>query len=279
MSKKRMHLSVSVSEDVIAALDAKTKATGVSRSAWAEQALRAALLGGDLDGNKVRGETGIKGALPQTAEVAAKISNILDKKLMEVVAQKPELLASLDDKTLAQLLVARAPKPHDGDIELELSYLSLTESLSRLPEVEDLTKELGKQKLRVETLLCEMDTHRQITERLGKRLWREDGFDWYEFKKVMNAWQTRVIEVARRGGDVIGVELPDFHCCLTNARRFDASGLRDEIAPEVSGVSTLRAQMKEENAQARVVATVDDNDPSTWTAPKTRALQPRVVST
>lgn len=215
-------LNLYLSEEVMLALSEKSARTGVSKSAWAEQALRAALLGQDV---KVRGDkVGTSGQTAKQAEVSAQISNTLDRKLMEMVERKPELLNSLDDKTIAQLLVARAPKPRDGDIELELSYLSLTESLSRLPEVGDLEKDLRRAKLKIEAMQCESETMREMLEVMARKEWRDEGFDFGTWRKVMNDWQDKVMTIAKRGGDVYGVELPDFHCCLVNRRRFDLEG-------------------------------------------------------
>lgn len=214
-------LNVCVTRDVLDALDKKSAATGVSRSAWAQKILRDSLLGPSSE--TLRANSGGPAAqrleATKQSEISATISNRLDRSLIELMEARPELIKSLDDKTLAQLMVARVPKPKDSEVEIEQSYLSLSESLNRLPELEDLTKELARAKAQVMGLMAEAECMRGTLDLSMSRRCREEGMDWPAMRRMLNEWQKKVLEVARRYGDVLGVEIPDFKALVVTARR------------------------------------------------------------
>jgi hypothetical protein len=224
MSKKRFVLSVSVSQEVMEALNAKSASTGVSRSAWAEKILRDSLIA-RVSGSAPASEpaTGTTKKTPKDSpsrglETGQRISVTLDRKLLEMMEERPELLDSLDDKTIAQLMVARAPKPQDGDRELELSYLSLTESLARMPELSDMSLALARCRQRIVTLLTENESMRRSLEVFGRRLERGGEFDWKALSGLLSEWQGKVLAMAKRAKDLDLLPVPEFHVVLLRSR-------------------------------------------------------------
>lgn len=91
-------------------------------------------------------------------EDQARIGAEIDKALLDILKERPEILKELDAKALANLAVSRSPKPKDDDGELRSGVNSLREMLEGLPDVEDLTRKCADLQLEINTLKARIPT-------------------------------------------------------------------------------------------------------------------------
>jgi hypothetical protein len=101
------------------------------------------------------------------AEEQARIGVEVDRALLQALKANPDLLANLDDKTLATLAVSRSPKPRDDDGEFRKGVASLREMLSGLPGVEDLTERCADLVMEAETLKARV---RELEEQVKRQV-------------------------------------------------------------------------------------------------------------
>jgi len=119
------------------------------------------------------------------------LDRLLDKALKEAFEDDPEVIKALDNKTLANLIAARAPKPKQENEELEASYLSLTNALKGLPDVEDIDAELRRTKMRLERALIERREAMFKTQMAERKLPKSDR---EEYEKAVKEFKAEVRE-------------------------------------------------------------------------------------
>ena len=102
------------------------------------------------------------------------------------------MLEGLDDRTLAQLLAARSPKPKDADAGLTESLLTLERSLGMLPSVEDLSKELNRVKLELGKAQTEAAMADGVIATLRERLQDKDAEARKSFDAALQAMRDGV---------------------------------------------------------------------------------------
>ncbi len=204
--------SVRCSREVVDKLAAKLGRSGVSRSAYIEALVRA-----DLDGSRKVDRVDAT----RQVEADAKLSSLLDQALVKKLKSDPDaVIASLDDKTLAQLIAQRSPKPKDQDQELQESYLSLSRSLGKLPDVPEVAKEANKAKARCSKLENELEFCRQELLFLRSKLKRQDAEAWPAFKQAMAAFRDRAMAYAKECA-VRGLEVEDLRTLIVYASKGD----------------------------------------------------------
>jgi len=123
------------------------KVRGLSPSRLCEDFVREGLSlcgakGGVSRGDRVLPES--PRSVEKTTVAQRRLDLALDSSLSDALESRPDLIAGLDPKVLADLIAKRAPRPQVQDEGLRESYLSLRSSLSHLPEVGDLDGALRK---------------------------------------------------------------------------------------------------------------------------------------
>jgi hypothetical protein len=201
-------VALKLDEALVNEMDAMWKASKIaSRHAYIEGLVRR-----DLQLRKT-GRTSTAKEI-RSAEVTGTLAEILDGAMLEKLKNDPQgFVDSLDMKTLGQLAVQRMPKPKDESLPLQESYLSLTNALAKLPEVQDLAQELSKQKHKQYKMALEMEVQRNTLLMLRHKAWPER----IPEKEMRAAFEKlgKVLKDWARDAVAKGLELEDFHTLMT----------------------------------------------------------------
>lgn len=105
----------------------------------------------------------------------ARIDRLLDQGLVNALQGRPDAIASLDDRSLAQLAVSRAPKPREGQEAFEAEVAKLGESLAALEEPSEVRAAVRSLTAEREGLVLQNRMLAWHVSRLRKRLDRMYG--------------------------------------------------------------------------------------------------------
>jgi hypothetical protein len=203
-------LSIRIEAGLYDDLTATCAKSGISRSQYVEQ-----LIFNELRKPKDSRKSAAEAAA--SAESGAKLDSLLDKGIIAAIQDKgvDKVLGSLDDKTLAQLAVSRAPKPRDGDKEIEDGLLSLTTCLKHLPDVPELNRLLAAKEQRLEELRAEMDMMRvellYFKDKAKSNIVDEDW--WVKFHAAMDKFADDCKRAAEHG-QARGVEVAELRALI-----------------------------------------------------------------
>ena len=148
---------------------------GIDKSKWLNGIMRERYFVKKGEGE----EEGKKGKLE-----GKKLHEKFDNALMKAFEDKPGVLKSLDNETLAKLIAARIPKKENEEGE-EREYLSLKGSMEKMTRIEDVMQELSSVKYRLVMREGELEVEKKknvlikyIRDGLGKEgiMWRMKEF-------------------------------------------------------------------------------------------------------
>jgi len=138
----RKGVYMDLATDVVALIKERAKTLGCSQARYVSDAVRKEALG---EKEKKRG--------PKTAlDDDKNLDRLLDEALKTAFVEDPALIKELDKKTLATLIAQRSPKPKQENEELDATFLSLTNALKGLPDVEDVDAEVRRTKTKLDAM-------------------------------------------------------------------------------------------------------------------------------
>jgi len=115
-----------------------------------------------------------------------KLDGLVSEALLEVFKAKgKEVFGELDNETIAKLAISRLPKIQNTDESIEANLISLEEAQNRLPNAEDLTKELSELRGIISKLYHERELEQILIDGLHKRLNRDEDGYWDKLKEFI----------------------------------------------------------------------------------------------